>query len=69
KYYVEKIWDHASGNIIIHEAGGRVSDVNGKPLDFSLGRTLTANKGVVAANSNIFDKVIDAVQTTLASKH
>ncbi|KAJ2077436.1 3'(2'),5'-bisphosphate nucleotidase, partial [Coemansia sp. S142-1] len=63
--YVEKIWDHASGNIIIHEAGGRVSDINGKPLDFSIGRTLSANKGVVAASAKIFDEVISAVQTTL----
>ncbi|KAJ2010889.1 3'(2'),5'-bisphosphate nucleotidase [Coemansia sp. S85] len=64
--YVEKIWDHASGNIIIHEAGGRVSDINGKPLDFSIGRTLSANKGVVAASAKIFDEVIGAVQATLA---
>ncbi|KAJ2493803.1 3'(2'),5'-bisphosphate nucleotidase [Coemansia sp. RSA 2050] len=64
--YVEKIWDHASGNIIIHEAGGRVSDISGKPLDFSIGRTLSANKGVVAASAKIFDKVISAIQTTLA---
>ncbi|KAJ2033718.1 3'(2'),5'-bisphosphate nucleotidase [Coemansia sp. S3946] len=63
--YVEKIWDHASGNIIIHEAGGRVSDINGKPLDFSIGRTLSANRGVVAASAKIFDEVISAVQTTL----
>ncbi|KAJ2827704.1 3'(2'),5'-bisphosphate nucleotidase [Coemansia erecta] len=67
--YVEKIWDHAAGNIIIQEAGGRVSDVNGEPLDFSLGRTLRANKGVVAANANIFDTVVAAVQTTLANKY
>ncbi|KAJ1656853.1 3'(2'),5'-bisphosphate nucleotidase, partial [Coemansia sp. RSA 25] len=58
--YVEKIWDHASGNIIIHEAGGRVSDINGKALDFSIGRTLSANKGVVAASAKIFDEVISA---------
>ncbi|KAJ1848468.1 3'(2'),5'-bisphosphate nucleotidase [Coemansia sp. RSA 2708] len=66
--YVEKIWDHAAGNIIITEAGGQVSDIDGKPLDFSLGRTLTANRGVVAANANIFATVLAAVQTTLANK-
>ncbi|KAJ2156285.1 3'(2'),5'-bisphosphate nucleotidase [Coemansia sp. RSA 552] len=66
--YVEKIWDHASGSVIIQEAGGRVSDISGKPLDFSIGRTLSANKGVVAANAKIFDAVIAAVQETLASK-
>ncbi|KAJ1939818.1 3'(2'),5'-bisphosphate nucleotidase [Linderina macrospora] len=66
--YVEKIWDHGAGNVIIREAGGRVSDIHGKPLDFSIGRTLSANKGVVAASAHIFDDVIKAVQETLAGK-
>lgn len=52
--YEEKVWDHAAGLIVIEEAGGRVTDVEGKPLDFSLGRTLAANRGVVAT-SNIDD--------------
>lgn len=47
------------------EAGGKVSDIYGKPLDFSIGRTLEANKGVVAANSKIFDRVLEAVQKVL----
>ncbi|KAJ1770541.1 3'(2'),5'-bisphosphate nucleotidase [Coemansia sp. RSA 1813] len=67
--YVEKIWDHGAGNIIIHESGGRVSDIHGKPLDFSCGRTLSANKGVVAANASIFDAVIAAVRDTLENKN
>ncbi|ORX73925.1 3',5'-bisphosphate nucleotidase [Linderina pennispora] len=66
--YAAKIWDHGAGNVIIREAGGRVSDIHGKPLDFSLGRTLSANKGVVAASASIFDDVIKAVQETLAGK-
>ncbi|KAJ2719240.1 3'(2'),5'-bisphosphate nucleotidase [Coemansia sp. Benny D115] len=66
--YVEKIWDHGAGNIVISEAGGRVSDVNGKPLDFSTGRTLSENKGIVAASADIFDSVIAAVKATLAGK-
>src|SRR5262249_4612362 len=35
--YREKVWDHAAGMIVTTEAGGRVTDVHGKPLDFSLG--------------------------------
>ncbi|KAJ2611299.1 3'(2'),5'-bisphosphate nucleotidase [Coemansia sp. RSA 1365] len=69
KTYVEKIWDHAAGNIIMQEAGGRVSDIDGKQLDFSIGRTLSANKGVVAAGAGIFEMVIAAVKATLANKH
>ena len=42
--YQEKIWDHAAGAVIVKEAGGSVCDLNGQPLDFSVGRTLAKNK-------------------------
>lgn len=45
KRYEEKIWDHAAGVVVVEEAGGRVTDVYGKPLDFSQGRTLKENTG------------------------
>ncbi|GAA6064145.1 hypothetical protein JCM10212_000218 [Sporobolomyces blumeae] len=63
--YEEKIWDHSSGSLLVAEAGGVVSDMNGKPLDFSLGRTLKGNKGVVAAHRDWHAKVIEAVQTAV----
>ncbi len=47
KDYVEKIWDHAAGDLIVREAGGQVTDVEGKRLDFTVGRTLQNNKGVI----------------------
>ena len=47
--YVEKIWDHAAGAIIITEAGGMLTDLYGKSLDFSKGRTLSSNKGIIAS--------------------
>jgi len=59
--YEEKIWDHAAGAIIVAEAGGRVSDIAGKPLDFSKGRSLRANKGVVATNGRLHERVIGAI--------
>ncbi len=59
--YEEKIWDHAAGVAILEEAGGRVCDTFGKPLDFSLGRTLRENKGVVATSAGVFDAVTKAV--------
>lgn len=62
KDYQEKIWDHAAGWLVVTEAGGRVSDIHGRPLDFSLGRTLTNNKGVVATNGQVHDRVIEAVR-------
>jgi len=63
--YQEKIWDHAAGWRVVQEAGGLVTDVTGKPLDFSLGRTLKNNKGVVATNGKLHDQVISAVRAVL----
>ncbi len=63
--YEEKIWDHAAGCILVEEAGGTVTDVDGKPLDFSIGRTLRDNKGVVATNGPVHDQVIAAVKDVL----
>ncbi len=38
--YKEKIWDQAAGSIVCEEAGGKITDLDGNPLDFSQGRTL-----------------------------
>jgi 3'(2'), 5'-bisphosphate nucleotidase len=65
KGYEEKIWDHAAGSIIIKEAGGRVTDVRGNDLDFSIGRTLRDNLGVIASNGRIHDAVVAAVGEVL----
>lgn len=64
--YEEKIWDHAGGVIVVLEAGGRVSDVDGEPLDFSQGATLKRNRGVVATSPDVFDSVGSAVKAVLA---
>jgi len=63
--YQEKIWDHAVGKLLVEEAGGAVTDAYGKPLDFSIGRTLSANKGVVAAPRGLHAAVIKAVKAEL----
>ncbi len=48
--YREKIWDQAAGSLVVEEAGGRISDLHGKALDFSAGRTLANNRGILASN-------------------
>ncbi len=60
--YREKIWDQAAGSIVIEEAGGRVTDLDGKPLDFSHGSSLEANRGVLATNGLIHDAALAAVK-------
>ena len=57
--YREKIWDQAAGSIVIEEAGGRITDLDGKPLDFSHGRTLAKNRGIVATNGHLHDAVLE----------
>lgn len=64
KGYVEKIWDHAAGCLIVSEAGGRVTDISGAPLDFARGRLLDRNRGVIATNGRLHDRVLAAVRTT-----
>ncbi|KAG7416418.1 hypothetical protein LZL87_005162 [Fusarium oxysporum] len=66
--YQEKIWDHAAGDLIVREAGGQVTDIHGKRLDFSVGRTLANNKGVIAAPAAVHGKVLEAVQEVLSAK-
>ena len=59
--YVERIWDHAAGVLVITEAGGKVTDINGKPLDFTHGAGLKENRGVIVTNGPLHDQVLDAL--------
>ena len=59
--YKEKIWDQCAGVVVLQEAGGKVSDLDGKPLDFTHGRTLAENRGVCATNGKIHSAVLDAI--------
>jgi len=56
--YRENIWDHAAGTIVVEEAGGRTSDMYGKPLDFSAGKKLFQNRGVVVSNGSIHERTL-----------
>ena len=66
KDYEEKIWDHAAGYIVVKEAGGNVTDCMGNELDFSLGRTLKNNTGIVGTNGKFHQEVIKAVKSVLS---
>jgi len=60
-------WDHAAGSLLVEEAGGRVTDLDGKPLDFTAGRTLRNNRGLVASNGLIHDEAIAAIHRAEAT--
>ncbi|BAQ63675.1 3'(2'),5'-bisphosphate nucleotidase [Geminocystis sp. NIES-3709] len=59
--YRENIWDHAAGSIVVEEAGGKVTDMYGKPLDFASASKMNDNRGVVVTNGLIHDTVISAL--------
>ena len=59
--YKEKIWDHAAGSLIVTEAGGRVTDIEGRELDFSKGKTLNRNRGILAATPQVHSRVIRTI--------
>jgi len=60
--YVERIWDHAAGSLVITEAGGTVTDITGKPLDFGQGAGLEKNRGIIATNGAMHSSVLDALR-------
>lgn len=60
--YREKIWDHAAGVAIIRAAGGQVSDMFGKELDFTQGRKLLNNRGVVVSNGKVHERIISLIK-------
>ena len=60
--YYEKIWDHAAGSIITEEAGGKITDALGKPLDFSCGIRMESNDGIVVTNGILYEAVLGALR-------
>jgi 3'(2'), 5'-bisphosphate nucleotidase len=63
--YVEQIWDHAAGSLIVEEAGGIVSDIHGKPLDFTAGRRLERNRGLIVTPAALHERALAAAARVL----
>jgi 3'(2'), 5'-bisphosphate nucleotidase len=61
--YREKAWDQAAGSLVVEEAGGRVTDMDGKPFDFTLGRELIHNRGVLVSNGRLHEAALLALKT------
>lgn len=64
--YREKIWDQAAGSLILEEAGGQITDLDGKPLDFTPPRSLSHNRGILASNSALHSAALRALRTIQA---
>lgn len=57
-----KAWDHAAGSLLVEEAGGRVTDLAGRPLDFSTGRILSNNRGLLASNGQVHPAALELLR-------
>lgn len=60
--YREKIWDQAAGSLLVSEAGGRITDLDDVPLDFSAGKTLSRNRGILASNGYLHESAVHALR-------
>ncbi|EEC49449.1 predicted protein [Phaeodactylum tricornutum CCAP 1055/1] len=57
--YVEWIWDHAAGKVVVEEAGGSITDTKGKVIDFSLGAKMSDSvHGVLASSGGVFQSAL-----------
>jgi len=52
-------WDVAAGDLILHEAGGAVTDLEGRPYRFN--RAETWQRGMVAASKPMHQQILRAV--------
>jgi 3'(2'), 5'-bisphosphate nucleotidase len=55
-------WDHAAGTALVLAAGGRVTGLEGEPVDFTRGRELP-NAGIIVSNVRLHARVLEAVRT------
>ena len=67
--YRECIWDHAGGVLVVEEAGGIVTDIDGKALEFTHGPRLMANRGLVVANRELHARFLEAIRATEPASH
>ncbi|MFX1572929.1 MAG: inositol monophosphatase family protein [Promethearchaeota archaeon] len=52
-------WDFSPGVLIVKEAGGKISDLNGAPVRFLRDKLICDAPGLVASNSNLHFNIIE----------
>jgi 3'(2'), 5'-bisphosphate nucleotidase len=62
------VWDHAPGNLIFEECGGKVTDAYGRDIDFGAGRRCWNNFGNVAAPAKFHAEVMKVVEDVFPKK-
>ncbi|CZT24027.1 related to myo-inositol-1(or 4)-monophosphatase [Ramularia collo-cygni] len=59
------MWDHAGGVLIFEEVGGKVTDLDGNSIDFTQGRKMAANYGLVCAPSSVHAHVLELARQVI----
>ncbi len=62
-----KVWDTAAPSVLVEAAGGRVTDVHGKPLDYRAGVAL--QHGVVCSMGVSHEEVIERIAPAISRWH
>ncbi|KAL2212575.1 carbohydrate phosphatase [Sarocladium strictum] len=60
-----RVWDHAGSQLIFTELGGKVTDLDGKEMDFGAGRSFFNNRGMVVAKKEIHAEILALVRELL----
>ncbi|KAH9796689.1 putative PAP-specific phosphatase [Citrus sinensis] len=62
-----KAWDHAVGIICVHEAGGKVTDWRGSPIDLDADqaerRAIFPSGGVLVTNDNLHHQIVEMISS------
>ncbi|KAJ6829337.1 putative PAP-specific phosphatase, mitochondrial isoform X4 [Iris pallida] len=62
-----KVWDHAVGVVCVHEAGGKVTDWSGNPLnlaeDQAERRIIFPSGGIVVSNGNLHRQLLEMISS------
>jgi 3'(2'), 5'-bisphosphate nucleotidase len=61
-----KQWDTCAPEIILTEAGGRLTDLFGRPLQYNLAEVQNRN-GIIASNGVAHDRIVDTLAPLLAN--
>lgn len=56
-----KTWDHVAGTALVRAAGGQVTGLDGRRVDFSQGAELRGTLGLIASNGPIHLRVVAAM--------
>ncbi len=54
------LWDYCSGEVIIREAGGTISDLNGNAIDYRIENARINHGAIVSSDKDLHDRMVQA---------